>query len=111
MGQQSVQRPSLLQRNLMAGLRKLLKVVDPMLQRIVIVRTRPLHSMWRMSVLGIVLVPGVMQRLSRARECQAGCQMQLKSPNEQEMSKAAVVIASSLESDMHRAIQRMQILG
>jgi hypothetical protein len=97
----------------MVSLRQLLEIVHPVSQRVMIVLHDAIaqHVENDLRILGIVLVPRVMQRLTGAGQCQTGNQMQLKSVGKQEMSEATMVIARGLESDVHRPVQRMQVLG
>ena len=95
------------------GLRKLLQVVDAGGERadIALRGADPQHVQDDLRVLGIVLVPPIVQRLPRAGKGHRGDETQLEPRGEQAVSERAVVVAGRLEADDDGSADRGELFG
>jgi hypothetical protein len=91
-------------RDRLVGLRQLLEIVDAGNQRVDIgLRDAdPQHVQNDLGTLGIVLVPTVVQRLSRPGQCDGGDQPQLKAGCQRSVGERAMVVPGCLEADEDR---------
>ena len=98
-------------RDRLVGHRQLLDVVDPVRQRVVVGlgRPDPQHVQDDLGVLGVVLVPAVVQRLAGAGEGDGGDQPDVEAGLHQAPSQRAVVVPGRLEADGDRARQGLQL--
>lgn len=83
------------------GFRQLLQIVDPGSQRVDVAlrRADPQHVQDDLGILGVVLVPAVVQRLTRPGERDRRDEAQLEPRCQQPMCQRTMVIAHRLEPD------------
>ena len=93
------------------GHRQLLNVVDPVLQRVVVGLScpDPQHVQDDLGVLGIILVPAVVQRLPGPSQSHRGDQPDVEAGLHQPPGEWAVVVPGRLQADGHRALQGVQL--
>jgi hypothetical protein len=98
-------------RDHLVGHRQLLDVVDPVRQRVVVGlgRPDPQHVQDDLGVLGVVLVPAVVQGLAGAGQGNRRDRPDVEAGLHQAPGKRAVVVAGRLETDGHRARQGLQL--
>lgn len=98
-------------RDRLVRLRQLLQVVDASGKRIDIglCGADPQHVQDDLSILGIVLVPAVVQSLSRPGERNRGDQPQLEAGRKQSVGERAMVVAGRLEANEDRSPYRRKI--
>jgi hypothetical protein len=93
------------------GHRQFLDVVDPVSQRVVIGLggADPQHVQDDLGVLGIVLVPAVVQGLARAGQGNRGDQPDVEAGLDQAPGERAVVVSGRLQADGDRALQGVEL--
>lgn len=95
------------------GFRQLLEVVDPGHQRVDVTlrRADPQHMRDNLRVLGVVLVPAAVQRLTRSGERDRRDEAQLEPRRQQPVCQRAMVITRRLEPDDDGAPDGSELLG
>jgi hypothetical protein len=93
-------------------LRQLLEIVSPFDDRIeeALGRSGAQQVEDDLSVFRVVLIPGVMQRLARPGDREAGGQSQLEALRAKEVGEAAVVVGRRLEGDQALCAERAQVI-
>lgn len=93
--------------------RHLLQVVDPGGERIDVSLggANPQHVQDHLRILGIVLVPAIVQSLARSSQGNGRDQAQLEAGGQQAMRQRAMVVTSSLEADDDRTPDVAKIRG
>ena len=112
-GEDSVPGLRLDLRDGLVGFGELLQIVDPGSQRVdeVLRRTDPQHVQNDLGIFGIVLVPAVVQRLTRPGERDRRDEAQLEPCCQQSMCQRTMVIARRFEPDDDGTADGRELLG
>jgi len=92
-------------------LRHLLQIIDASCQRINVALggSNLQHVQDHLGIFGIVLVPAIVQRFTRAGQCGRRDQEQLETCAQQAVCQCPMIVACSLKADYNRATLSMTL--